>query len=160
MKEKKLELTRPYLGLGYILVVQGKAAAATKLADLKDVKIGVPMSTPVDAYLFDNGYQRGLYLQNRQIIKAMVEGEIDAGMVWGPALATARSEHPNGKFQAVAGYTPERGLRWNVAAVVRAQDASMKRFLDESIDALLESGEIKKIVEPYGFPAFPPFDRS
>ena len=33
----------------------------------------------------------------------------------------------------------------------------MQQFLDGSIDALLASGEIKRIVESYGMPFFPPF---
>jgi ABC-type amino acid transport substrate-binding protein len=157
MKEKKLVLTKPYLGLGYILIVQGSAAGAKRLADLKGIKIGVPMATPVDAYLFDNGYDRSLYLRNREIIKAMVQNEIEAGMVWSPALAISRSEHPDGKFRAVPGYVPEPGLRWNVAIAVPAGEEGLRHFLDESIDALLQAGEIRQIIERYGFPFFPPF---
>ncbi len=158
MKEKKLALTRPYLGLGYILLVQGKADSATGLKDLKGVKIGVPMSTPVDAYLFDNGYERGLYLRSREIMKAMAQGEIDAAMVWSPGLAIARNEHPGAKFHMIPGYTPEPGLRWNVAIAVPAHEAALKQLLDESIDELLRSGELKKIVDRYGFPFYPPFE--
>jgi ABC-type amino acid transport substrate-binding protein len=157
MKEKKLVLTKPYLGLGYILVVQGGASGAKHLADLKGIKIGVPMATPVDAYLFDNGYDRSLYLRNREIIKAMVQNEIEAGMVWSPTLAISRGEHPGGKFQVVPGYVPEPGLRWNVAIAVPEGEAALKSLLDESIDGLLQGGEIKKVVERYGIPFFPPF---
>jgi polar amino acid transport system substrate-binding protein len=157
LKEKKLELTRPYLGLGYVLVVRGAAAAATRLADLKDTKIGVPMSTPVDAYLFDHGYQRALYLRNREILDAMRKGEIEAAMVWAPALAGPRPQAPDATFTVVPGYTPEPGLRWNVAIAVRSGDQELRRFLDGSIDTLVSSGEIKKVVERYGFPYYPPF---
>jgi polar amino acid transport system substrate-binding protein len=158
LREKKLALTRPYLGLGYILVVQGPADQAARLADLKDTKIGVPMSTPVDAYLFDNGYQRALYLRNREIIKAMVAGEIDAGMVWSPTLAISRAEFPDGKFRAAPGYTPEPGLRWNLAIAVPSGEAAMKRLLDDAVGELLKDGTIKKIVDRYGIPFFPPFE--
>jgi ABC-type amino acid transport substrate-binding protein len=160
MKEKHLTLTRPYLGLGYVLLVQGKADGATGLKDLKGVKIGVPMSTPVDAYLFDNGYDRALYLRSREIMKAMAQGEIDAAMVWSPGLAIARNEHPDGKFHMIPGYVPEPGLRWNVAIAVPETETALKQFLDESIADLLQSGEMKKIVEHYQFPFYPPFDQS
>lgn len=159
MKEKHLTLTKPYLGLGYILLVQGKADGATGLKDLKGVRIGVPMSTPVDAYLFDNGYERGLYLRNRETVKAMVQGEIDAAMVWSPGLAIARNEHPDGKFHEIPGYVPEPGLRWNVAIAVPEKETALKQFLDEAIDDLLRSGEMKTIVGHYGFPFYPPFDQ-
>ncbi|PYM05018.1 MAG: hypothetical protein DMD82_12650 [Candidatus Rokuibacteriota bacterium] len=158
MKEKKLTLTRPYLGLGYILVVNGTESNVTSLADLKNVKIGVPMSTPVDAYLFDHGYERGLYLRNREIIKALAQGEIRAGMVWSPALSQGRVEFPDGKFRAVPNYTPEPGLRWNIAIALPNSEPAMKLFLDDSIEELIKRGEMKKIVEHYGFPYFPPFE--
>jgi polar amino acid transport system substrate-binding protein len=159
MKDKHLTLTQPYLGLGYILVVQGRADTATSLADLKDkkIKVGTPMSTPVDAYLFDNGYERALYLRSREIMKALAQGEIDAAMVWSPALAIARADHLDGKFHPVAGYTPEPALRWNLAIAVPGKEAALKQFLDDSVAALLRDGEIQKIVERYGFPFYPPF---
>jgi ABC-type amino acid transport substrate-binding protein len=157
LREKKLELSRPYLGIGYVLVVRGSASGAKGLTDLKGTRIGVPMSTPVDAYLFDNGYQRALYLRNREILDAMKKGEIDAAMVWSPALADVGSA-ANGKFTVVPGYTPEPGLRWNVAIAVRSVDGELRRLIDESLGALLASGEIKKIVSGYGFPFYPPFE--
>jgi polar amino acid transport system substrate-binding protein len=157
LREKKLVLTHPYLGLGYIPLVQGSAAGATKLADLKNTRIAVPMATPVDAYLFDRQYDRALYRWNREIMKEMAEGKIDAGMVWSPSLAVGRREHPNGRFHPIPGYTPEPSLRWNVAIAVLESEPAMKQFLDESIHALLTSGEIQKIVERYRFPFYPPF---
>src|SRR5207253_9765336 len=113
MKDKELTLTRPYLGLGYVLLVQGKADTALSLKEVKDkaVKIGTPMSTPVDAYLFDNGYERARYLRSREIMKALAQGEIDAAMVWSPALATARAAHLDGHFHLIPGYMPEPWLR-------------------------------------------------
>ncbi len=159
MKEKDLTLTRPYLGLGYILLVQGKADKAQSLKDLKDanIKIGTTMSTPVDAYLFDNGYDRALYLRSREIMKALAQGEIDAAMVWSPALAIARADRLDGKFHPIPGYAPEPGLRWNLAVAVPSKETALKQFLDDSFAALLGDGEIQKIVERYGFPFYPPF---
>ena len=159
MKDKDLTLTRPYLGLGYVLLVQGKADTALSLREVKDkaVKIGTPMSTPVDAYLFDNGYERALYLRSREIMKALAQGEIDAAMVWSPALAIARADHLDGHFHLIPGYMPEPGLRWNLAAAVAVKETGLKQFLDDSLAALLKDGEIQKIVERYGFPFYPPF---
>jgi ABC-type amino acid transport substrate-binding protein len=157
MQDKHLVLTRPYLGLGYILVVQGQASSASRLSDVQSVKLGVPMSTPADAYLFDHGYQRVLYLHNREIIRAMVQGELEAALVWAPALATARREFPNNQLRVPSGYIPEPGLRWNIAIAVSRSETEMKQFLDNAIEELLTNGEVKRIVESYGLPFFPPF---
>jgi|TARA_B100000315_G_C14323418_1_gene471863 ABC-type amino acid transport substrate-binding protein len=146
------------MGLGFILVVRGAAVGATQLADLRDVKIGVPMSTPVDGYLFDNGYDRELYLGNRRVMKGIAEGEVDAALVWSPNLAVAKQEFPDVDFGVVPGYVPEADLRWNVAMVLPKDRSDLKRFVDDSIDEMVANGEVKRIVEKYGAPYFPPFE--
>ena len=88
----------------------------------------------------------------------VVQGEIRAGMVWSPALSQGRVEFPDGKFRAVPNYTPEPGLRWNIAIALPNSEPAMKLFLDDSIEELIKRGEMKKIVEHYGFPYFPPFE--
>jgi ABC-type amino acid transport substrate-binding protein len=159
IKDHKLALTKPYLGMGYVLVVQGKAANVKSLEEAKKnkIKIGVSMSTPLDDYLFTNGYDRSVYLQNRRIMEAMNKGEIDAGMVWTTAVGEARKEFPDAKFKVAEGFVPKEGLRFNAAWAVKAKEGPMKQFLEESFDALLKSGEIKKIVESYGIPFYQPF---
>jgi polar amino acid transport system substrate-binding protein len=159
LKDHKLALTKPYMGMGYVLVVQGKAASIKTLEETKKskVKVGVSMSTPLDDYLFSNGYDRSVYLQNRRIMEAMNKGEIDAGMVWSTAMGEAKKDFPDAKFKLADGFVPKEGLRFNAAWAVKAKDASMKQFLEESFDALLKSGEIKKIVESYGIPFYQPF---
>ncbi|HWQ39669.1 MAG TPA: transporter substrate-binding domain-containing protein [Burkholderiales bacterium] len=155
----KLTFTKPYLGLGYVLVVQGRAADKRSLQELKDanIKVGVSMSTPIDDYLFTHNIPRGLYLDNRRIMKAMAEGEVDAALVWATAVAVAKREFPDGRFGMVDGYVPPEGQRWNLKYVVRKQDESLIDFLNESISELLSNGRIKQIVESYGVPFYPPF---
>jgi polar amino acid transport system substrate-binding protein len=159
IKDHKLALTKPYMGMGYVLIVQGKAASIKTLEETKKnkVKIGVSMSTPLDDYLFSNGYDRSVFLQNRRIMEAMAKDEIDAGMVWSTALGEAKKDFPAAKFKLAEGFVPKEGLRFNAAWAVKARDGTMKQFLDESFEALLKSGEIKKIVESYGIPFYQPF---
>ena len=159
IKDHKLTLTKPYLGMGYVLIVQGKAANIKTLEEAKKnkFKVGVSMSTPLDDYLFTNGFDRSVYLQNRRIMEAMNKGEIDTGMVWSTAVGEAKKEFPDAKFKVAEGFIPKEGLRFNAAWAVKAKDATMKQFLEESFDALLKSGEIKKIVESYGIPFYQPF---
>jgi polar amino acid transport system substrate-binding protein len=156
MKEKHLVFTRPYMSEGFVLVEKKEDLGKTKLADFKGAKIGVSMSTPADAYLIDNGYNRSIFFRDRMIFKALDSGEIDVGLVWSPAVAYIRKDFSKAKFQVVSDYEPEAGLRWNVAIAVPESEAEVKRLLDRAIDELLRNGEIKRIVESYGVPFYPP----
>jgi polar amino acid transport system substrate-binding protein len=157
MREKHLVFTRPYMSLGFVLVVQGTAEGKAKIADFKGIKVGVAMTSPADAYLFDNHFERSLYFRDRMILKALNTGEINAALLWSPDLAYVSKDFPDGvKFHSVAGYEPEPALRWNAAIAVPEREAALRQFLDAEIGELLKSGEIKRIVESYGVPFFPP----
>ena len=158
LAEKDLVFTDPYIGLAFILVVQGQAANASTLDDLKDIKIGVPMSTPVDGYLFDNDYKREIYLGNRRVMRGMINGEIDAALIWSPNLAKAKKEYPDNEFVVAAGWKPHPDLRWNVAMVVPAAQTDLMQYLNDSIHSLTESGYMRRIVERYGAHYFSPFE--
>lgn len=159
MLQKKLVFTKPYISLGYVLVVQGKAEGLKSLQQLKDnnIKVGVPMSTPIDDYLFSNNIPRELYLNNRRIMEGMAKGEVDASMVWATAVAVAKVEFPDAKFHMVDGYVPQAEHRFNSRFAVRKEDDSLRAFVDQSIDTLLNGGKVKQIVESYGVPFFEPF---
>ena len=156
---RKLVFTDPYIGLGYVLVVQGKAEGMKSLVELKQasVKVGVPMSTPIDDYLFTNQIPRELYLDNRRIMRGMANGEVDASIVWASAIAVAKTEFPEAKFHMVEGYVPVEGQRFNMKFAVRKDDKSLLEFINEGIKDLLTSGRMQKIVESYGLPFYAPF---
>jgi len=147
------------MGLGYVLVVQGKAEGVKSVAELKQakLKVGVPMSTPIDDYMFTNQIPRELYLDNRRIMQGMAKGEVDVSMVWATAVAVAKNEFPEAKFHMVDGYVPVEGQRFNMKFAVRKDDQSLLDFVNEGIKDLLVSGRIQKIVESYGLPFYAPF---
>ena len=151
---------QPYLGMGYVLVTQGNAKKYKSLEELKEagVKVGVPMSTPIDDLLFTRKIPRELYLDNRRIMRGMAEGEINAALVWATAVSVALREFPDLKFEMAEGYVPEKGQRWNLQYMVRRSDRNFSNFLDDNVKALLKDGTIKEIVEKYNVPFFEPFD--
>jgi ABC-type amino acid transport substrate-binding protein len=158
MLQNKLVFTQPYISLGYVLVVQGKADGMTSLQQMKDnnIKVGVPMSTPIDDYLFTNKIPRELYLNNRRIMEGMAKGEVDASMVWATAVAVAKQEFPDAKFHMVNGYVPIPEHRFNSRFAVRKDDKSLLEFVNQSIDKMLNDGKVKQIVESYGVPFYAP----
>lgn len=159
LKEKKLAFTAPFMGLGYILVVRGAATDAKSLADLKqrNIAIGVDMSTPSDAYLFDNEIPRELFLGSRRNLEGLIGGKVEASLVWLTTLAVVKRDHPDAELKLARDYTPEKGLRWNGAFAVKQKDVQLKKFLDETLEAMVKDGAIKRIVESYGIPYYPPF---
>jgi ABC-type amino acid transport substrate-binding protein len=159
MLMNKLAFTRPYLGMGYILVTQGRAAGMTTLDEFRnaDIKVGVSMSTPMDDYLFMNKIPRDLFMGTKRILDAMMKGELDASMLFSTTLGTVQNDYPNATFKMVPGFVPMEGLRYNAAWVVRKGDKSLQAFINEGLGELLDNGKIKEIVERYGVPFYPPF---
>jgi ABC-type amino acid transport substrate-binding protein len=154
----RLTYTHPYISLGYVLVVQGKASSLKTLDELKanKIKVGVSMATPMDDYLFHHDIARELYLGNRRIMEGMAKGDIDASMVWATAIAEAKQEFPDAKFHMVDGYVPLPEHRFNSRFAVRKEDKALLDFVNQSIDQLLSNGKVKTIVESYGVPFYGP----
>ena len=153
---EELVFSKPYMSLGYVLMVQGPAEGIKSLEDAKksNLKVGVPMSTPIDDYLFVNQVPRELYLNNRRLMQGMSKGEVNAGMVWSPTIAVAKKEFPDAKFHLAQGYMPKPEHQHNSAFALRREDKTLLEFINQSIDALVKSGKIKPIVESYGMPHF------
>ncbi len=155
----KMVFTKPYIGMGYVLVTQGKAEGMKSIEDFKNanMKVAVAMSTPMDDYLFMNKVPREIYMDNRRIMGGLMKGEVDAGLMWSTALGLARLEFPKAQFKMVEGYVPGEGHRFNGVWAIRKEDKNLIKFVNEGIDELLSNGRIKEIVEGYGVPFYSPF---
>jgi ABC-type amino acid transport substrate-binding protein len=160
MDPHQLAFTRPYLSTGFVLVTEGLAKGLKTLDEVKaqHVRIGVPAYTPMSEYVQANGFDYLTFFQNYQVIDALIRHEVEAAMIWSGAISQARLEHADAEFEVVKGYVPLRELRWNSAWVVKAKETELKQFIDEAFTEMLKSGEIKRIVERYGMPFYPPFE--
>jgi ABC-type amino acid transport substrate-binding protein len=154
-----LIFTRPYVGLGFVLAVRGTGENLKTLDDVKraGLKVGVPMLSPMEEWVRKEGIPHELYFQNRRVIEGMLKGEVDAGMIWNGAIALARKDF-DADFRAVPGYVPLPGQRWNGAWAINTKEKELKGFLDEEFEVMLKNGELKRIVESYNVPFFPPWD--
>jgi ABC-type amino acid transport substrate-binding protein len=154
----RLMFTRPHVSMAYVLAVQGKAEDKHTIEELKQagIKIGVNMTTPADAWLFDNGYDRSLYFGEDRVMKGMADGEIDAALIWSPSFSAASRRYPNAKFHLVQGYAPLPEHRFNMRFAVRKEDKSLLEFLNQGIGEMLENGRIKQRVESYKIPFYAP----
>lgn len=155
----QLAFTNPYLGTGYILVVQNSAAGMSSIEELQaaDIRIGVQMSTPIDALLHEKGIARELYADNARVMRGMARGEVDAAVVWSTVLTNAKRKYPDATFKMADGYVPVEGQHWDLKYLVRKRDKSLVNFINEGAQQLLDSGRLQEIVESYGVPFYPPF---
>lgn len=158
LREHKLAMTKGFMSLAYVLVVQGKASDIKTLPEVKErkFKIGVGMSTPADDWLHTNGYEFDPIFQSGRLTEKFAKDELETALMFSPSLGDAKRQFPNKQFKIPEGYVPEAGLRWNAAWAIPKKDDKFKAFLEEGFQALLESGELKKIVEGYGMPFYPP----
>jgi ABC-type amino acid transport substrate-binding protein len=154
----ELSFTRPFMSTGFVLVTQGAAKAAKTLDDVKNmnIKLGVPAYSPMSEYAESHGFNYTTFFQNYQVINALVRHEVDAAMIWSGAISQARLEHPEAEFDMPKGYVPVPEMRWNSAWVVKGKEKELLQFIDEAFGQMLKSGEIKRIVERYGMPFYPP----
>ncbi|MBL8535735.1 MAG: transporter substrate-binding domain-containing protein [Betaproteobacteria bacterium] len=158
MEKNAMAFTRPYIGIGFVLVSNGKVPKARTLADLKGtgIKVGVPAYTP----MYDNAVSLGIpvvtYFQNNRVIDGLLRKEVDAIMVWGPSIPVANRDK-NVELKMSAGFQPMPGQRYNGAWAVKAKETDFKKLIDDSFAEMLSNGEIQAIVEKYDVPWFPPF---
>lgn len=160
MQPNRLAFTRPFMSTGFVLVTQGpaKSIASLEQAKAQGIKVGVPAYSPMSEYAQANGIPHATFFQNYQVIDAMVRGEINAAMIWSGSISQARLEHPEAEFELVKDYVPAAQMRWDSAWVIKEKEVEFKRFIDESFEQMLKSGEIKRIVERYGMPFYPPME--
>ena len=158
MDPNGLAFTRPFMSTGFVLVTQHEARDAKSMDDLKrlGVTVGLPALSPMSEYAAANGIPHETFFQNYRVIDALIRRQVDAGMIWSGAISQAKLDRPEAEFELVEGYVPDPELRWDSAWVVKTREEDFKKFIDESIGEMLESGEIKRIVERYGMPFFPP----
>jgi ABC-type amino acid transport substrate-binding protein len=160
MGPNKLDFTKPFMSTGSVLVTQGPAKGAKSLDDIKrmNIKIGLPAFSPDAEYAAEHGIPNETFFQNYRVIDALIQRKVDAAMIWSGAISQARLTHPEAEFEMAKGYVPIPDLRWNMAWVIKSKEVEFKKFIDEAFTDMLKTGEIKRIVERYGMPFYPPIE--
>ena len=158
MGPNALEFTKPFMSTGYVLVTQGPARKARNLDDIGrlGLRVGLPAYSPMSEYAAANDIPHDTFFQNYRVIDAMIRRDVDAAMIWSGSISQAKLDRPEAEFEMAKGYEPIAEMRWNSAWVVKKREVDFKKFIDEAFVEMLETGQIKRIVERYGMPFFPP----
>ena len=147
-KASGLVRTRPFLDVSYAIASK-PASRVASLADLKGRRIGVTFSSAAQVVLSNLGdYDVHSYRDTEQVLAAITDGEIDAGMVWGPHAGYLNKSELNNQWQLTP--VSGRGLSGQIAVAV----PKGKEALKDKIDAVLSElqPEIEQLRQKYGFP--------
>lgn len=146
LAEQQLASTAPYLETGYALLGAGNGRVRSP-ADLRDATaVGAVSATPADLYLFEHGYARHPYGSNEALLAALAADQVDAAVVWLPALARLGR---GGAVSRPLGLD-EPALRVPFVMALRAGSDLPARAVDEALRQMRDDGSIARIAERFG----------
>jgi polar amino acid transport system substrate-binding protein len=151
--------TKPYAGSGYLLIVPQARSDVHRPEDLKGAKVGVEHTSWPHYLLNNRGIATSSYLTQTEIIEAVAQGEVAAGMVTDPYVGWYLKGHPGSAVKVADGYVRDRELQWNVAVGLRNADDALVSTVNEALDRLLAAGTVQGIFARYGVTYTPPHPR-
>jgi len=152
-------LTRPYVGGGYVLAVQGSNTSVHRLEDVKPGKVGVEYTSWAHYLLQTHGFATSAFGSQTDIIEAVAKGEVPAGMVTEPYLGWFLKGHPGQSVKVADGYVRDPELQWNTAVRLITSDQALRDSVDKALEQLLTDRTIPDILAKYGITYVPPFKR-
>jgi ABC-type amino acid transport substrate-binding protein len=149
--ELRLEASEPYVTTGYALL-SGSRGKVRSLDDArKAARLGVVTATPADMYLHQQHMHRVPYGNNGDLLAALANGSVDAGLLWMPALANATQrgftlwpEAIREEKLAVA------GLETRFVVALRRGDPALKAGIDAALARMQGDGSLTQILERHG----------
>jgi polar amino acid transport system substrate-binding protein len=152
---KSIRLTRPFLEVGYAVVLP-PAMAFARLSDLDGKRVGVQYaSTPQTILSVRDSVRLVTFRFAEEAVDALGRGEIDAAFVWGPVAGWhAARRGLLGRFRIVS--VSGLDLRAKAAVGVRADDEALRERLDREIVEL--GPAIRALAAKYHFPLDAPVE--
>jgi len=154
--EKRLEITRPYVNMGYVLVGRTDGRSAKTLEEVKDAKIGVIMFTVADMDLSREGYLTDPYRVSEENIAALQNGDVEFSLLLSSKIGWWLHQNPGSGLEIVDGFTPDPRMDYGLVIAVRRTERDLKAAINEQLEKLVASGRIAEIVAKYGVPFLPP----
>jgi polar amino acid transport system substrate-binding protein len=151
-RKKAVDFSSPYYDVTQAVVtVKGsKAAKATSLADLKDLKIGAQVgTTSYDAIgsAIDPSKKPAVYNTNDDAVKALSNGQIDALVTDLPtAFYMTGAQLDHGK---IVGQLPAAGGEQEQFGLVLDKGSQLTACVSKAVDALRSDGTIDKLVDQW-----------
>lgn len=151
LAEKNLVASAPYLTTGYV-ALQAPGRQIQGLAGLRGAsRVGVVTATPADLFLFEQGIRRVPYGGNDALVQALGRGEVEAALVWSPALARARAAGLSLWPGARVAGTPAVGmLPTRFVMALRKGDKALLDAMNATLASLAETGWLADLAARHG----------
>jgi polar amino acid transport system substrate-binding protein len=150
-RKQAVDFSSPYYDVAQAVVTVGgsKAAKATSLADLKDLKIGAQVgTTSYDAILsaIDPSKKPGVYNNNDDVRQALENGQVDAVVVDLPtAFFMTAAQLDDGK---IVGQLPAQGDQEQFGLVLD-KGSPLTACVSAAVDALRDDGTLDALVDEW-----------
>jgi ABC-type amino acid transport substrate-binding protein len=143
----EVSLSRPYYGAAFELIARDGTPG--RLESLAGRRVGVQLQS--FAHLAAQALELDWRARPtpRETMELLDAGEVDAALIWGPALGVlGRSPHPD--------WSPPQALRWNEHVAVR-RDSAWLPAIDRALERMVESGAVERLAREHGMPPRAPF---
>lgn len=147
-----IALSRPYAAAGYLLVRHRNAPPARRLTDIGDERIGVEIESVPIYTLKQRGHRVHALDDYDAVIRAVAEGRISYGYLWGPLAAWLVRDRED--VLLVDGF--QTADRWSLSFALRAEDTALRVALDEAVAQMVETGAVARLFAKYGVPFLEP----
>lgn len=154
-----LTVTRPYFSPRYVLAVIEPAYNR-----LSDIPVGEAIASQIgsagsaqirsynNALAASNRWQLQALPDNGLLVQRLLDGEVEAIMIWEPALYMATNGNPSAAGIRIAD-APFDIARLNFSIALTTDSLYLRSLMDSAIDSLLEDGVIAEIATRFGLPA-------
>ena len=151
-RAQAVDFSSPYYDVAQVVITVGgsKAAKATSLADLKDLKIGAQVgTTSYDAILaaIDPSQKPAVYNSNDDAKQALENGQVDAIVTDLPtAFYITSAELDNGK---IVGQLPSESGAQEQFGLVLDKGSPLTTCVSQAVDALRADGTLDQLVDEW-----------
>lgn len=155
--QRGMAVSSAYVQGRYLLMAEPRRASDGTRVLRNASRVGALTATPADLYLHKEGLKRIPYGSNKELLAALANREIDAALVWSPAIARARADGTViAPEMVVAAQPADPLLMTRFVIVTRQGDAQLRNDIDSAIAGMRSSGELAAIMERHGLPRADP----
>lgn len=149
--EQQLETSAPYATASYVLVAAKGSSVRTLDDARKAMRVGVVTATPADMFLHKQHINRIPFGNNGDLLTALSEGAVNAGVLWLPALANARQQGFELWPNAIRDEQLQMpGLETQFVIAMRRGEPVLKAGLNAALDRMQADGSLASILQRHG----------